>query len=229
MEEMKKYWKHLSAGAIGFSALSLFYFFNKLKKSSYFYDNEIEIEKKLRPLRKALELPVTLPLTKGEAMFRSSKIENIKYSLLIQLYSEESVSPNKNKYEGLASIDFNLKDFDKLEKNGNLFLDFQGQIKQIIINSHVLENHSCIKNGRIYLESHNLLPGANKIIIKYFNKYSTESNGLRYYIDSEDQVSALKYKFHLKQIESLYLHSIRAFLRAHSISMLRPTKFKGEF
>jgi len=169
MDTFKKYWKPIAAG-LGVSALAMLTY-NLLKKNS-----KIKFSHKLG-LTQQTEL---IPLTKSEAMKRSANVKNTKYTLFLQLRSE-SVLATKNVYEGSVLVEFDL---NKIEE---VFLDFVGDVKELIVNGESIQvNHH---QNKIILPKSKLVAQGNKVFVYYVNHYPNKSNGIRHYIDPEDEVN----------------------------------------
>ena len=118
-------------------------------------------------------------LNKSEAMHRSSLIENLKYSIFLELDSN-SIFLVKNSFHGCCLIEFDMK---KIEE---IFLDFQGKIKSLRVNGEEVE--IVHMNERIFIKSKHLIQFSNKIQIHYENSYSSSGYGINYFTDPEDIV-----------------------------------------
>lgn len=166
MEKLKIYWKPFFKGLSATAFTVVCYMFYQKYKGKF----------KL-PFGKNSIIP--LPLTKDEAMHRSSLVKNLKYTLFLQLKSDKIISI-KNTYDGSILIEFDL---NKIE---DIFLDFKGEIKKIYVNSILVKTDH--RNERIYIKKDTLLQNGNKIQIQYLNNYTTSSPGIRHYIDPNDLV-----------------------------------------
>ena len=133
---------------------------------------------------KRLSQESILPLRKGEAKHRSELIRNLKYTLFLQLNTNQDPviiksKPHKNVFQGCVLIEFDL------ERIEDIFLDFKGNVINIEINSEKIKKFEHM-NGRIYVPAESLSKH-NRIQITYANQYSHDSEGLRYFVDSNDE------------------------------------------
>jgi hypothetical protein len=164
MDKLRRYYKPIAAG-LGFSV------FTYLMYQIY------------KRYTKSIKSNGPIPLKKEEALRRSSLIKNLSYTLFLQLKSD-TILATKNFYDGAVLIEFNLT---KFEDSTEIFLDFEGCIKKIVVNSEEVEIKH--RNGRVYLPANKLMEQSNKVHITYSNHYSPVANGLRYYIDPDDEVT----------------------------------------
>lgn len=187
MDGMNSNFKYIATGILTLSAFGLVfrYFFNNKQKNNTLNN---KLQKDLLIIEKSG------PLTKNEAIIRAQFINDVKYTLYFQLNNkkENIIKLDGPCYDGVAFIEFNLKDLENLNKEiSNIFLDFNGKITKFLINSNEVDFILYHKNDRIYLDKNILSQGENKILIEYRNIYSDSSLGLRSYIDTEDIVNNL--------------------------------------
>ena len=121
-----------------------------------------------------------IPLQKKEAMRRAALIENLKYSLFLQL-KEFPIYHMKKTFDGAISIQFDLNDLD------DIFLDFSGSLLSIVVNSKEISAN--YRNDQIHLPKGCLKNRDNNVYIRFENTFSNTDQGILYYTDEEDTVS----------------------------------------
>jgi hypothetical protein len=174
MDRMKQYWKQIAAG-LGLSAVGLFTYLMFKKFSS----------KRLKAASLSPNDISAYPLKKSEALERSNILKNIHYTLFIQLTADTNLA-TRNHFDGSALIQFDIEGKDKIPSSG-LFIDFAGNIKKLQINGEevkIIEH----RGHRLYLNKELLVESGNRVEVFYVNHYSNDSNGMRNYIDPDDEV-----------------------------------------
>ncbi len=134
-------------------------------------------------LSKKNELPLEPSLSWNEAKSRASRIENVQYTIDLEIGSE------KETFDGTTKIFFDLKDASQ-----DLRIDLQhatlfeiktnGQATPLNYNGHF-----------ITIPQNQLQSGRNEIQIKYERKYANDGKGLHRFTDPEDQRTYLHTQF----------------------------------
>ena len=119
-----------------------------------------------------------------ESEFRKSVIKQMEYGLVFFLDPS-----SKTSYKGMASLRFQL-DKAKLEKEGPLFLDFQGkELSSMRINGHEIKDAEKLwKRSKIELPTELLVSGSNIVEIYFKNKFAINAleGGLFLFKDNND-------------------------------------------
>ena len=131
--------------------------------------------------------PITLDETNARMNYLTTNLgeSNINYNLILALRRSTDLSNNHNhsNYSGQIEIKFFL--YTSLLE-GQLFLDFIGQVNSMTVNNEKIENINAA-NHRIIIDTINLKIGSENTVNILFNaNFSKTAQGLHYYLDPAD-------------------------------------------
>jgi hypothetical protein len=157
MEKIKAHWKKIATGlGVGFLGLLSYYFYRRYKSRALISPDQ--------------------PLTRDEAMARSKIFKKLDYTLFLQLWDPKKKS---HIYEGsvLITFDASIKE--------DTFIDYKGQVLNILLNGVPLEVSKHHIGNRIFLPKQHLHKNSS-LLIQFESHYSSTVHGLRKFINQDD-------------------------------------------
>lgn len=119
----------------------------------------------------------TSNLTWSEARVRKERLQDVKYTLAVEL------DETSEQFQGRSRIEFQLKDASR-----PLRVDFyEGQVAKIVLNGQALEPAAVKRRYTLELPAASLMSGANVLEVDYAQAYSRQGQGLHRFVDPEDK------------------------------------------